>query len=66
MPSHQERREPLPKGYQFGDCGVPPSSPLAVGAGQTGLKITVTGLFNPSLEAFLAYQRTRRSKWWED
>lgn len=21
MPSHQERREPLPKGYQFGDAG---------------------------------------------
>jgi hypothetical protein len=21
MPSHQDRREPLPKGYQFGDCG---------------------------------------------
>lgn len=20
MPSHQERREPLPKGYQFGDA----------------------------------------------
>lgn len=21
MPSHQDRREPLPKGYQFGDAG---------------------------------------------
>jgi hypothetical protein len=23
MPSHQKRREPLPKGYQFGDAGKP-------------------------------------------
>jgi hypothetical protein len=23
MPSHQERREPLPKDYQFGDAGLP-------------------------------------------
>jgi len=23
MPSHQERREPLPKGYQFGDGSKP-------------------------------------------
>lgn len=23
MPSHQDRREPLPKGYQFGDAGKP-------------------------------------------
>jgi hypothetical protein len=21
MPSHQDRRDPLPKGYQFGDAG---------------------------------------------
>lgn len=25
MPSHQERREPLPKGYQFGDARRDPS-----------------------------------------
>ncbi len=42
--SHQDRREPLPKGYQYGDArnvGVHPGDPRAVGAGQTGRTIAV-------------------------
>lgn len=37
MPSHQERREPLPKDYQFGDAGK--SRLIAVPLGRTGIAI---------------------------
>lgn len=37
MPSHQERREPLPKDYQFGDAGK--GRLIAVPIGKSGIAI---------------------------
>lgn len=43
MPSHQERREPLPKGYQFGDAAWS-GARLQIADTSTGCRVVNRGI----------------------